>query len=93
MLEAVILLPDELSKLPPELLRSLAEDLEESCGLLFGPGLGSPSFQIVYTHITIRGLAPGTYSWQIGSFYASPNAPAPVSTAGTAFPQVTVTLP
>ena len=60
---------------------------------LFGPGLGSPSFQIMYTHITIRGLAPGTYSWQIGSFYASPNAPAPVSTAGTAFPQVTVTLP
>jgi hypothetical protein len=34
MPEPVILLPDELSKLSPELLRSLTEHLEESFGLL-----------------------------------------------------------
>jgi hypothetical protein len=60
---------------------------------LSGPGVPNGSFQAVNTIFTVRGLAPGTYTWRIGSIYSSPNAPAPVSTAPAAFPQLTVVVP
>ena len=60
---------------------------------LFGPGLPYASFQATGTAFNVSNLAPGTYTWRIGTYYSSPNAPAPVSTAAAAFPQVTVTVP
>lgn len=62
---------------------------------LFGPGLPSASFQITppAAQFVVRNLAPGTYSWRVGSYYSSPNAPAPVSSPAAAFPLVTVTVP
>ena len=62
---------------------------------LFGPALPYTSFQVVppLTQFNVRNLAPGTYTWLVGSFYSSHNAPATVSTAAAAFPKVTVTVP
>lgn len=65
---------------------------------VFGPGLPggscrmSPS-QTGGQYLDVDGLPPGSYTWRIGSYYSSPNGPAPVSTAASAFPSVTVTLP
>jgi len=69
---------------------------------LFGPGLpyaASPnpaaakSWQVTATSFVVRGLSPGTYTWRVGSYYSSPNAPGAVSSPAAAFPQVTVTVP
>ena len=61
---------------------------------LFGPALGSPSFQVGgVTVFVLKNLPSGTYSWRIGSMYATPKAVAAVSTAASAFPQVTVVVP
>ncbi len=62
---------------------------------LFGPALPYTSFQVVppLTQFNVRNLAPGTYTWLVGSFYSSPKAPATVSSAAAAFPKVTVTVP
>jgi hypothetical protein len=72
---------------------------------VLGPGLFSSnstvhnqpsvpgSFQLITTVLPVRNLPPGTYTYSIGSFYASPNAPSPVSTAAALFPKITVTVP
>jgi len=62
---------------------------------LFGPGVPYNPFAITppIAQFVVRGLAPGTYTWVVGSYYSSPNAPAPVSTVATAFPTITVTVP
>jgi len=60
---------------------------------LSGPGVPNGSFQAMYATFTVRGLAPGSHTWRVGTFYSSPNAPAPVSSAASAFPQLTVTVP
>ena len=65
---------------------------------VFGPGLPGGSCRLTHStvggqYLDITGLPPGNYTWRIGSYYSSPNAPAPVSTAASAFPSVTITLP
>jgi hypothetical protein len=60
---------------------------------LSGPGLGLPNFQATTGAYNVHNLAPGTYTWRVGTFYSSPNAPAPVSGPASAFPSVTVTVP
>jgi hypothetical protein len=49
--------------------------------------------QVTATSFVVRNLPAGTYSWRIGTYYSSPNAPAPVSSAAAAFPQITVVVP
>lgn len=60
---------------------------------LSGPGLGLATFNATGTAYNVHNLAPGTYTWRVGTFYSSPNAPAPVSGPASAFPSVTVTVP
>jgi len=60
---------------------------------LSGPGLGYPTFAATSGAFNVHNLAPGTYTWRVGTFYSSPNAPAPVSGPASAFPSVTVTVP
>jgi hypothetical protein len=60
---------------------------------LSGPGLSLPNFQATTGAYNVHNLAPGTYTWRVGTFYSSPNAPAPVSGPPSAFPSVTVTVP
>jgi hypothetical protein len=60
---------------------------------LTGPGLGQPNFYATTGAYNVHNLAPGTYTWRVGTFYSSPNAPAPVSGPASAFPTVTVTVP
>jgi hypothetical protein len=61
---------------------------------LFGPALPFTSFAVTgVTVFVFKGLASGTYTWLIGSMYSSPKATGKVSTAASAFPQVTVVVP
>ncbi len=60
---------------------------------LSGPGLGYPTFAAPIGAFNVHNLAPGTYTWRVGTIYSSPNAPAPVSSPASAFPSVTVTVP
>ncbi|HEU5219051.1 MAG TPA: hypothetical protein VFU23_10355 [Gemmatimonadales bacterium] len=60
---------------------------------LSGPGLGLPTFNATTGAYNVHNLAPGTYTWRVGTFYSSPNAPAPVSGPASAFPSVTATVP
>jgi hypothetical protein len=60
---------------------------------LSGPGLSLATFNATGTAYNVHNLAPGTYTWRIGTFYSSPNAPAPVSGPASAFPSLTVTVP
>ena len=60
---------------------------------LSGPGLSLATFNATGTAYNVHNLAPGTYTWRVGTFYSSPNAPAPVSGPASAFPSVTVTVP
>ncbi len=60
---------------------------------LSGPGLGYPTFAATSGAFNVHNLAPGTYTWRVGTFYSSPNAPGPVSGPASAFPSVTVTVP
>lgn len=60
---------------------------------LSGPGLGYPTFAATTGAYNVHNLAPGTYTWRVGTFYSSPNAPAPVSGPSSAFPVVTVIVP
>ncbi len=60
---------------------------------LSGPGLGSPTFHAMIGAFNVHDIAPGTYTWRVGTFYSSPNAPGPVSTSPSEFSSVTVTVP
>jgi hypothetical protein len=60
---------------------------------LSGPGLGYPTFAATSGAFNVHNLSPGTYTWKVGTFYSSPNAPGPVSGPPSAFPSVTAIVP
>jgi hypothetical protein len=61
--------------------------------MVLGPGLPGNNFTTTNNYLIIQRLPAGTHTWTVGSYYNSLKTPAPVSTAASAFPKITVTIP